>query len=84
VSVALLLPLIHVNTFVVNLREPPVAGVGVEQDHKQAVAWFKRAADQGHAHAQYNLAVAHMKDHTTLKKGYVLFLFRFQSSQLTF
>jgi TPR repeat protein len=36
-------------------------GKGVERNHTEAMAWFRRAADQGHAHAAYNLAVGRMK-----------------------
>ena len=32
-----------------------VTGVGVPQDAAEAVAWYRRAAEQGHARAQYNL-----------------------------
>jgi len=32
-------------------------GEGVEQDPLQALVWFKRAADHGHALAQYNTAL---------------------------
>jgi TPR repeat protein len=31
-------------------------GVGVPQDHAEAVKWYTKAADQGFAEAQYNLA----------------------------
>ena len=44
-------------------------GIGVEQSHKKANAWFAKAAAQGHSAAQYNLAVAHMKKHHKLKRG---------------
>ena len=30
-------------------------GLGVPPDAAGAVAWYRRAAEQGHAHAQYNL-----------------------------
>lgn len=33
------------------------AGRGVKQDRKEAVTWYKLAAEQGHADAQYNLAL---------------------------
>lgn len=33
-----------------------VEGYGIEQDQKQAAYWYERAAKQGHAEAQYNLA----------------------------
>ena len=32
-------------------------GVGVEQDYGLAFDWFTKAAEQGHAEAQYNLGV---------------------------
>ena len=32
-------------------------GRGVEQDHAEAVHWFRMAADQGDAQAQLNLGV---------------------------
>ena len=30
-------------------------GEGLEQDFKEAVKWYQKAADQGDADAQYNL-----------------------------
>ena len=32
-----------------------VEGLGVPQDYAQALAWFRKAADQGNATAQYNI-----------------------------
>ncbi len=32
-------------------------GLGVKEDHKQAVYWYRKAADQGYDLAQYNLGV---------------------------
>jgi TPR repeat protein len=32
-------------------------GQGVPQDNQQALAWFNKAAEQGHAPAQFNLGV---------------------------
>jgi len=32
-------------------------GIGVEKDFKKAVLWFRRAAEKGHAVAQYNLGI---------------------------
>lgn len=32
-------------------------GQGVPQDDAQALAWYRKAAEQGHAKAQYNLGV---------------------------
>lgn len=31
-------------------------GYGVPQDYQEAIAWYRRAADQGNDRAQYNLA----------------------------
>ena len=36
-------------------------GVGVEKDEAAAMRYFRMAADQGHPHAAYNLAVGHMQ-----------------------
>jgi TPR repeat protein len=36
-------------------------GEGVQQDLKQAVAWYRKAAEQGDAEAQYNLGVTYRK-----------------------
>ena len=36
-------------------------GKGVPQDYAEAVKWDRKAADQGHAEAQYNLSVAYEK-----------------------
>ena len=32
-------------------------GKGVKQDHTEAVEWYRKAADQGFAHAQFNLGI---------------------------
>jgi len=32
-------------------------GRGVPEDDAEAVRWYRLAAEQGHAHAQYNLGV---------------------------
>jgi len=32
-------------------------GQGVKQDHAEAVRWYRKAAEQGHAVSQYNLGV---------------------------
>ena len=34
------------------------SGDGVTQDYEKAVQWYQKAADQGHAEAQYNIGVA--------------------------
>jgi len=36
-------------------------GQGVPQDDKEAVKWYRLAAEQGHATAQYNLGVRYAK-----------------------
>lgn len=33
------------------------SGIGVPQDHKEAMEWYLKAAQQGHANSQYNLGV---------------------------
>ena len=38
-------------------------GQGVRQDYTQAVQWFRKAAEQGDAKAQYNLGVAYDNGH---------------------
>ena len=40
-----------------NLRVMYANGTGVPQDHKEAVKWYRIAADQGNAQAQFNLGV---------------------------
>ena len=40
-------------------------GKGVAKDEEGAMQWFRRAADQGHAHASYNLAVGHRGRYTS-------------------
>ena len=32
-------------------------GLGVTEDDAEAVKWYRKAADQGHASAQYNLGL---------------------------
>ena len=36
-------------------------GEGVEQSDEEAVQWYRQAADQGHAAAQFSLAAAEAK-----------------------
>ena len=38
-----------------------IKGEGVPKDYKQAVYWFRKAADQGNAGAQYNLGAMYAK-----------------------
>lgn len=45
-------------------------GRGVPRDKKAAFYWFKEAAKQGHGHASYNLALAHLQGfHRLERKG---------------
>ncbi|VDH93957.1 uncharacterized protein LOC143080534 [Mytilus galloprovincialis] len=45
-------------------------GKGVDKHEGKAMEWFKKASDQGHPHASYNLAIGHMKGYKTgLKPG---------------
>ena len=46
-------------------------GLGVPQNHKTAVKWFKLAAEQGHANAQNNLGAMYGKGQGVLQ-DYVL------------
>lgn len=41
-------------------------GQGVEADYAQAMLWYGRAAEQGHAHSQYMLGVMHYGGYGTL------------------
>mmetsp|Transcript_61816 Transcript_61816/g.139918 ORF Transcript_61816/g.139918 Transcript_61816/m.139918 type:complete len:92 (+) Transcript_61816:179-454(+) len=36
-------------------------GLGVIQSYKEALVWYRKAADQGDAHAQCNLGVMYLK-----------------------
>jgi TPR repeat protein len=40
-------------------------GHGTPQDYKQAVAWYTKAAKQGHSNAQYNLGILSQDGHGT-------------------
>jgi len=35
-------------------------GLGVERDVREAAAWYRKAAEQGHAHAQYELGLCYV------------------------
>jgi hypothetical protein len=51
-------------------------GRGVLQDYKQAVYWYRKAAKQGHANAQYNLGEKYARGEGVLqdnKKAYMWF-----------
>ena len=37
------------------------AGRGVPQDDAEAVQWFRQAAEQGYAEAQYNLGIMYAR-----------------------
>lgn len=54
----------------------PLPGKGVAKNQTAAMEWFKKASDQGHPHAAYNLAVGHLQGyHIGLKPGLVQLLF---------
>ena len=36
-------------------------GIGVKKDNDEAVKWYREAAEQGHADAQYNLGYMYEK-----------------------
>ncbi|XP_043942492.1 DAP3-binding cell death enhancer 1-like [Protopterus annectens] len=40
-------------------------GAGIPRDEEAAMYWFRRAAEQGHPHASYNIAVGRLKNMTT-------------------
>lgn len=45
-------------------------GVGADHHAESAVFWYRQAADQGHAKAQYNLAISHLRGfNTNLQPG---------------
>ncbi|XP_033728011.1 secretory immunoglobulin A-binding protein EsiB-like [Pecten maximus] len=45
-------------------------GKVMDKHQAKAMEWFRKAADQGHPHASYNLAVGHLKGYkTNLKPG---------------
>jgi TPR repeat protein len=46
-------------------------GVGVLQDYKEAVKWYRLSAEQGYAYAQFNLALKYAKGEGVLK-DYIL------------
>ena len=37
------------------------AGEGVDQDYKGAARWIRKAADQGHSDAQFNLGIMYLE-----------------------
>ncbi len=41
---------------------------GLEKNEKQAVKWYRKAADQGHALAQYKLGLIYAHSARTLRK----------------
>ena len=42
-------------------------GQGVEKDLEEAVKWYRKAADQGNAYAQYNVGVVYYKGEGVLR-----------------
>jgi len=43
-----------------NLGDCYYNGQGVEQDYQQAAIWYRKAAEQGYAWAQFNLATCYL------------------------
>ncbi|CAI5784609.1 immunoglobulin A-binding EsiB-like [Podarcis lilfordi] len=41
-------------------------GAGVEKNEEKAMQWFRQAAEQGHPHSSFNLAVGKLKNMTTI------------------
>jgi uncharacterized protein len=46
-----------------------LSGQGVEQDSEKAASWFAKAAAQGNARAQYNLALLILRDDDALRNS---------------
>uniref|UniRef100_A0A8D0GHF3 Uncharacterized protein n=1 Tax=Sphenodon punctatus TaxID=8508 RepID=A0A8D0GHF3_SPHPU len=45
-------------------------GAGVDKNHEMAMHWFRQAAEQGHPHSSFNLAVGNLKNMTVaLEEG---------------
>ncbi len=40
-------------------------GIGADHHPELAVYWLKQSSDQGHAKAQYNLAISHLRGFNT-------------------
>ena len=57
-------------------------GEGINQDYKQAMNWYRKAAEQGNSEAQYNLGVMYAtgdgisKDYKKAVSLYLKSLFR--------
>ena len=52
-------------------RRIATLGVGADHHADNAVYWLKQASDQGHAKAQYNFAISHLRGFNTgLQPGY--------------
>ncbi|KAL5022433.1 hypothetical protein ScPMuIL_001588 [Solemya velum] len=57
-------------------------GKGVEKHQERAMEWFRKASDQGHPHAAYNLAIGHLKGiKTDVKQGEAHDLIRHAASK---
>jgi TPR repeat protein len=57
-------------------------GEGVNQDKGQAVQWYRKAAEQGYANAQYNLGVIYDKgDGVSQDKGQAVQWYRIAAKQ---
>jgi len=55
-------------------------GEGVAQDDKQAVKWYRKAADQGYARAQYNLGLIYEYGNSVIDKSYKLAIEYYKNS----
>nr|XP_033801040.1 sel1-repeat-containing protein YbeT-like isoform X1 [Geotrypetes seraphini] len=47
-------------------------GVGVQQDEERAMQWFRRASQQGHPHASYNVAVGKLRNKSLMQEDGVV------------
>lgn len=73
-------PNLFKNVFYVTYYKMLYLGVGVERNGNEAMHWFKKAADQGHPHSSYNLAIGHLKGlKTPINQTYVIVIHRNQS-----
>jgi TPR repeat protein len=41
------------------------SGIATDHHAETAIYWLKQASDQGHAKAQYNLAISHLRGFNT-------------------
>ena len=65
-----------------NLGQMYLKGRGVKQDDRQAVKWFRKAADQGHPKAPYSLISLQGLDHRDYQDLFEVFTTRDWASEL--